>query len=111
MLYLCRGEPNSIFMSLINVIQMDDIVSQYQLVLNDLIYVIQMDDIVSQYQLVLNDRRDISVPQQLLMFAERWNEDMRRLSMKIQDKPVIVIASRTEAMYYGRVKQVKHWPQ
>jgi len=70
-----------------------------------------MYDIVSQYQLVLNDRIETSVPQQLLMFAERWNEDMRRLSLQIQDRPVVVIASRKEAMYYGRVEQVKHWSQ
>ena len=66
-----------------------------------------MNDIVSQYELMRNDRIETTVPQQVLMFAERWNEELRGLSRRLQAHPVIIIASRHEAMYYGRVHQVK----
>lgn len=66
-----------------------------------------MSDILDQYQLVLNDRIETSVPQQLLMFARFWNEDMRQLMRQIQERPVVIIGSRTEAIYYGGVRQVR----
>jgi hypothetical protein len=66
-----------------------------------------MCDILDHYQVALNDRIETSVPQQLLMFARYWNDDMRQLSLQIQERPVVIIGSRTEAIYYGGVKQVE----
>ena len=58
------------------------------------------------YARELKDQQDISAPRQKLIFAQRWSLGMESFVKRFMPDPVVLIDSKMEAAFYGKVKQV-----
>ena len=62
---------------------------------------------MNAYQLVLDQRDEgVTAPQQILLFSQRYSPVLKEFSLKYQNTPVVIITSKVEASYSGKVKHV-----